>query len=1200
MAIYEFSTGINIQTDAQGNWWSIGYLGGWMYNTYRSGSASDIPYPIQQAYDNKEFAVGQNDKSEFTIMGRVISLNNEIWSVVAFLTYASDERGRRVPTYRFFFGEDSTAINEILRRIITFEKDHNTLPVFNHLGATNLGQYTLADPADINHQIGNDINPEVLETPDIRTYVLEPDTCVVNNSYALRLFKLNRLALNRARAIGEAGNVSWAYNADVLQRPETFILIEAANKNAYSYLRSKRSGGIVKYQAGINEQGIKAALKGLIEYEDIDKSAVEDLQFLATAILALGSEAEVYVRNIAKGLGLSEQSLLHQTHPELIKLDIVLSVFFPNIKKQLEVWQRLSNSGWDNLIAKYTEKIKKYISEAKIDHLLREANQEIVKYCFDNIDFTASSVDSRRTEYIVWILTKSLWSSAATIDLLYKYITEEIDQAFKFSKEKAFSNRDKFKLENYLRSLRGLTVSVNSVEFVWRWLNLLEINYQNTAIENKLKELEKKIKKPELRYEQIISILYQLSIVDIRFKKVHDFFKIINLSFDNQLIRLLSSQQSDSANQVYTIDSLDRLKVDNHSIKELQKARNIGLINLAVSVIAWICIIGSTIFITKFVTDGFGILLVFIFETLKSKLLTIIILVIFALLIPVIWIQVKEFFFLPKSTNSTSPSENEKVSVPPKINNGEYVQKKINDLLKLLKNLSFNTNNDVDSQIRPILVEIFKFDSERVSEAATKVLSQNLKRNLPTSGRSRISNSSTIFSYLLVPNNFKKYIFKIISDYEKDNSGYLEIKDESSKYQRVFNGTVSVPHKNLLKKEIFESLVKLLIGKLPPQSKNIKKIKKESILDVLLDLLSDDNSIVTIEEFVPSLDNLVRGKKQILNDNIPCENTIFEEFDLLLKNYSPEQGDDLNISPESSYITNGNGKITNGRYLLLARFLHKIVEYTELQDNGGNNQRTPEQVDIVSKSINLAAVFYQIAQDGAPEEIYGKLDESKQAYGIPIKMYCVKEPSKLQVIFAWIKEHFLASSRGFKITIVIITIASIFILGTFFGQLSNNLNSSTPQPTTSPSPTASATTPPSPTVSPTPSPLESAPKILNVNTLETAKQEANYNATIISMQAIVSECKQRITPIIVDKKIRERINNALTDGKRYSNMDIEKIVLGDSKSTPNEFKETFLQLIAQFQKVQFPKSTPPVTAAPDGIVSSTGETYQLLKQKVCP
>ena len=147
---------------------------------------------------------------------------------------------------------------------------------------------------------------------------------------------------------------------------------------------------------------------------------------------------------------------------------------------------------------------------------------------------------------------------------------------------------------------------------------------------------------------------------------------------------------------------------------------------------------------------------------------------------------------------------------------------------------------------------------------------------------------------------------------------------------------------------------------------------------------------------------------------------------------------------------------------------------------------------------------------------------------------------------------------------------------------------------------SSATTPPSPTVSPTPSPLESAPKILNVNTLETAKQEANYNATIISMQAIVSECKQRITPIIVDKKIRERINNALTDGKRYSNMDIEKIVLGDSKSTPNEFKETFLQLIAQFQKVQFPKSTPPVTAAPDGFVSSTGETYQLLKQKVCP
>jgi hypothetical protein len=76
MDIYEFSTGINIQTDGQGHWWSIGYLGGWMYNTYGSRSAYDIPYPIQQAYDNKEFAVGETNKSNFTAMGRVISLNN--------------------------------------------------------------------------------------------------------------------------------------------------------------------------------------------------------------------------------------------------------------------------------------------------------------------------------------------------------------------------------------------------------------------------------------------------------------------------------------------------------------------------------------------------------------------------------------------------------------------------------------------------------------------------------------------------------------------------------------------------------------------------------------------------------------------------------------------------------------------------------------------------------------------------------------------------------------------------------------------------------------------------------------------------------------------------------------------------------------------------------------------------------------------
>ena len=96
--IYEFSTGINIQRESNDRWWSVGFRGGWMLNTYGqdgiyeplgNGGAYNIPYAIQQAYDNKEFSVGETNRSQFTVAGRIIKLNNEEWSVVAFLSHLS-------------------------------------------------------------------------------------------------------------------------------------------------------------------------------------------------------------------------------------------------------------------------------------------------------------------------------------------------------------------------------------------------------------------------------------------------------------------------------------------------------------------------------------------------------------------------------------------------------------------------------------------------------------------------------------------------------------------------------------------------------------------------------------------------------------------------------------------------------------------------------------------------------------------------------------------------------------------------------------------------------------------------------------------------------------------------------------------------------------------------------------------------------
>ena len=485
MDIYEFSTGINIQTDGQGHWWSIGYLGGWMYNTYGSRSAYDIPYPIQQAYDNKEFAVGETNKSNFTAMGRVISLNNETWAVVAFLTYASDEKGRRVPTYRFFFTEGgSPAINEILRRVITFEMTFENrypkyLPIFDPRGETDLNQYPPADFNEINKLIGiaNTLKSEVQTSIENRTYVLQEGACLVTNSNALCLYKLNQLAIDRAVAIKETNTPSWAYNADVLQRPETFILIQASDEFAYERLSAKRSGGIVKYQAGVDEQGIRAALKGLIEYEKIDATAPTNIKFIWDEIENRNLSWD-YAMSIAKELGLSDYALFKQTHPEVVKMASFYptAFYYPpdaqeNIDAEYDKWLKIRNTQWGRLFIEYTLKIKEYARQAGINDFPRGANKvnpKIVTYCFNKVKPSPNpqEVNPQKIDDLDWALYESLWATTETLTTLAKNLKSVAND----------TDRDILRIHEFLNQLNQRSSSkshgtTNSQTHEWIWQN---------------------------------------------------------------------------------------------------------------------------------------------------------------------------------------------------------------------------------------------------------------------------------------------------------------------------------------------------------------------------------------------------------------------------------------------------------------------------------------------------------------------------------------------------------------------------------------------------------------------------------------------------------------------------------------------------------------------------------------------------------
>jgi hypothetical protein len=292
--IYEFSTNINSQltnTSDKNSWISVGDLAGWMHNTYVSsnGLGIDIPYAIQQSYDKGDFAIGETKYRGLTVMGRTIKLDAEEWSVLAFLTIAKDEIDRRVPTYRFFFTQGDSSLLRIIQHVYKFELTHNSLPVFNPYKPTNLNAYPPVELKEFNNKFSIDINleHEVKQgSSDSLSYVLTESSCQVEGSKALSLAKMHRLTFSRWNAIGNRGDFAWAYNSPLLKLAERFVLIQAADEESYTRLKSKSSGGIIEHEIGakfgIDEEKIRTLLKSLTQQEsNFEQNAPHNLLKIA-------------------------------------------------------------------------------------------------------------------------------------------------------------------------------------------------------------------------------------------------------------------------------------------------------------------------------------------------------------------------------------------------------------------------------------------------------------------------------------------------------------------------------------------------------------------------------------------------------------------------------------------------------------------------------------------------------------------------------------------------------------------------------------------------------------------------------------------------------------------------------------------------------------------------------------------------------
>jgi hypothetical protein len=336
--IYEFSTSIGIKISSDGKWVSTGFQTGWENNTYDSSAASTIPELVRQAIANKEFKLGDNDRSPFAVIGRLVKRKGyKPWAVLAFVIVGVDNSGRNVPLYRYFCCEAENdasvleSMDEILYKVVSYEKLNGELPFFNPQ-FTELAKNSSADKKIANNITFSAEQTQIISTDIRNTSLVLPKDFIENSAAgnAYTLIKLNMFAWQRALATGQVAinqntyevekidNFAWAYNVESLECPNSFVVIQTV----YGSLKQIGGSSSAKFVSGVNEQGLKAAIKAITEPQQFRPENIIELSTILQDKQLRDVQFLSRIFDDLTGRGI----LPNTSHPTTIKL-FVLRVF---------------------------------------------------------------------------------------------------------------------------------------------------------------------------------------------------------------------------------------------------------------------------------------------------------------------------------------------------------------------------------------------------------------------------------------------------------------------------------------------------------------------------------------------------------------------------------------------------------------------------------------------------------------------------------------------------------------------------------------------------------------------------------------------------------------------------------------------------------------------------------------------------------
>jgi hypothetical protein len=314
--IQEFSTGIRYQTDPNGTWVSLGFTG-----QYINVTEPNIPQEIIRAIANKDFAVAERGLGhDPAIIGRELrSTNDSSWSVIALVSQGQDEKGRSGSFYRFFWCEDLN-LASIIQWISNYQQKYRHQPIFNPTEQPgSMADYQVfhrEDPPNLSN---------VATLPDPLPILLKPE------DQDHDLSRIHTLAVTKAN--GQP--ISWAVNAEALEKPWNFTVIKAASDRAYQIFQKSINNKPKEIApAAFDEQALKSAIKSLMGSSIVKPEAIR------TFMEALGTTqiSDTYWNSLFDGQG--AQNALDQNiySPQMVRLLTLKLIAIPDFLREYLEW----------------------------------------------------------------------------------------------------------------------------------------------------------------------------------------------------------------------------------------------------------------------------------------------------------------------------------------------------------------------------------------------------------------------------------------------------------------------------------------------------------------------------------------------------------------------------------------------------------------------------------------------------------------------------------------------------------------------------------------------------------------------------------------------------------------------------------------------------------------------------------------------